>query len=177
VTSVPERLDLVIITVSAPIVPQVLEECVATGAATFTSAARVRGDGNAGRQGIAGPNHGHCVERRLRIIGPNCMGFHVPSARIKMFDEMKEFDQGPSPSSPKRGHAQTYLFQAPEYGIGFSKMISYGNALTLDADDFLAYLAKDEETRLICAYVEGLKTPEVFSSKWTPYARRNRSSS
>ena len=35
VTSVPEPLDLVIITVQAPVVPQVLEDCVAAKALIF----------------------------------------------------------------------------------------------------------------------------------------------
>jgi acyl-CoA synthetase (NDP forming) len=43
------------------------------------------------------------------------------------------------------------------YGIGFSKVISYGNALTLDSTDFLEYLADDEETRMITMYLEGVK--------------------
>jgi acyl-CoA synthetase (NDP forming) len=82
---------------------------------------------------------------------------------MKMFDEMEEFDRGPVAFiSQSGGHAQTYLFQAPEFGIGFSKMISYGNALTLDADDFLEYLAADAETRLICAYIEGVRNARRF---------------
>jgi acyl-CoA synthetase (NDP forming) len=164
VTSVPERLDLVIITVAAPIVPQVLEECVATGARNVHICS----------SGFAemGTPEGRTLQDRitniaskgtLRVIGPNCMGFHVPSAGIKMFEEVEAFQPGPVAFiTQSGGHANTYLYQAPEFGICFSKIISYGNALTLDADDFLAYLAKDDETRLICAYVEGLKNARGF---------------
>jgi acyl-CoA synthetase (NDP forming) len=159
VTSVPEQLDLVIITVSAPIVPEVLEACLTAGARNVHIC-------SSGFAEMGTPEGRALQDRiteiasrgRMRVIGPNCMGFHVPSARIKMFDEMEEFDQGPVGFiSQSGGHAQTYLFQAPEFGIGFSKMVSYGNALTLDADDFLEYLGKDEETGVICAYIEGVK--------------------
>jgi acyl-CoA synthetase (NDP forming) len=164
VTSVPEQLDLAIITVSAPIVPGVLEACLAAGARNV----HICSSGFA----ETGTPEGRALQDRIteiasrgrmRVIGPNCMGFHVPSAKMKMFDEMEEFDQGPVGFiSQSGGHAQTYLFQAPEFGIGFSKMVSYGNALTLDADDFLEYLATDEETRLICAYIEGVKNARRF---------------
>ncbi len=159
VTSVPEQLDLAIITVSAPIVPGVLEACLEAGARNV----HICSSGFA----ETGTPEGRALQDRIteiasrgrmRVVGPNCMGFHVPSAKMKMFDEMEEFDQGPVAFiSQSGGHAQTYLFQAPEFGIGFSKMISYGNALTLDADDFLEYLGTDEETRVICAYIEGVR--------------------
>jgi acyl-CoA synthetase (NDP forming) len=164
VTSVPEQLDLAIITVSAPNVPGVLEACLAAGARNV----HICSSGFA----ETGTPEGRALQDRIteiasrgrmRVVGPNCMGFHVPSAKLKMFDEMEEFDQGPVAFiSQSGGHAQTYLFQAPEFGIGFSKMISYGNALTLGAEDFLEYLATDAETRVICAYIEGVENARGF---------------
>jgi acyl-CoA synthetase (NDP forming) len=164
VTSVPEQLDLAIIAVSAPIVPGVLEECLASGARNVHIC-------SSGFAEMGTPEGRALQDRiteiasrgRMRVIGPNCMGFHIPSAKMKMFEEIENFDQGPVAFiSQSGGHAQTYLFQAPEFGIGFSKMISYGNALTLDADDFLEYLATDAETQVICAYIEGVKNARRF---------------
>jgi len=164
VTSLPEQLDLAIIAVSAPIVPAVLEDCLAAGARNVHIC-------SSGFAEMGTPEGRALQDRiteiasrgRMRVIGPNCMGFHVPSVKMKMFDDMESFDRGPVAfTSQSGGHAQTYLFQAPEFGIGFSKMISYGNALTLDADDFLEYLATDAETRVICAYIEGVKNARRF---------------
>jgi acyl-CoA synthetase (NDP forming) len=59
--------------------------------------------------------------------------------------------------SQSGGHARLYLLNGPEYGVGFSKVISYGNALLMDAPDFLEYLADDRETEIICMYLEGIK--------------------
>ena len=164
VTSIPEQLDLAIVTVSAPNVPGVLDSCRVAGARNVhicSSGFAETGtpEGKALQDRIA-----EIAERgRMRVIGPNCMGFHVPSAKMKMFGEMEEFDQGPVAFiSQSGGHAQTYLFQAPEFGIGFSKVISYGNALTLGAEDFLEYLATDAETRVICAYIEGVGNARGF---------------
>jgi acyl-CoA synthetase (NDP forming) len=59
--------------------------------------------------------------------------------------------------SQSGGHARIFLLRGPEMGFGFSKAISYGNALVMDAPDFLEYFATDPETRIICLYLEGAK--------------------
>jgi len=167
VVSIEEQLDLVIIAVPAAHVPRVLEECVQTKALNV----HICSSGFA----ETGTPEGKSLENEirqiaedggLRVIGPNCMGFHVPSAKIRMFDELKELVEGPVAFvSQSGGHTQTYLMNASKYGIGFSKAISYGNALTLNADDFLEYLAGDPETRIICMYIEGLKDGRRFFEK------------
>ena len=164
VASVPETLDLVIITVSAPVVPQVLENCVTARARNVhICSSGFAETGEAEGRKLENKIRDIALKGSLQVVGPNCMGFHVPSAKIKMFDEMDDFQQGPVAFiSQSGGHAQTYLFQAPEFGIGFSKIISYGNALILDADDFLEYLATDLETRFICVYLEGVKNARRF---------------
>jgi len=91
------------------------------------------------------------------------MGFHVPAAKIQMFEEMP-MDSGPMAFlSQSGGHARAFLLNAAHVGIGVSKVISYGNALMLDAPDFLEYLANDPETQIIGMYLEGVKDGRRFS--------------
>ncbi len=156
--SVPEPLDLVIITIPAGGVPRVLEDCVATGAvnvhicsAGFSETGEAEGKAVEDRvKEIASKGH-------LRIVGPNCLGYHVPAARMNMYQEVRLL-QGPVAFlSQSGGHAQDYVGYGPELGIGFSKVVSYGNALMMDCTDFLEYLATDPETQIICQYLEGVK--------------------
>ncbi len=164
VTSIPEPLDLVTIGVPAAAVPQVLEDCVAAGALNVQILTSGFGE--------TGEAEGKRLESRvreialgggLRVIGPNCMGFHIPSIRMKMFEEVK-LVQGPVAFvSQSGGHARIYLLQGPYLGIGFSKVISYGNALMMDATDFLEYLATDPETQIICMYLEGIRDGGKFA--------------
>ncbi len=49
-------------------------------------------------------------------------------------------------------------------GLRFSKAISYGNALDLNECDFLDYFAEDPETRVIGAYIEGVRDGRAFIS-------------
>ena len=41
-------------------------------------------------------------------------------------------------------------------GVRFSKVVSYGNALDLNAPEFVEYLAHDNDTKYIFCYVEGV---------------------
>lgn len=158
VTAIPEPLDLVMVTVPAAFVPQVLEDCVAAKALNVHICTSGFGE--------TGEEEGKRLESRmrdialmggLRVIGPNCMGLQVPSVRMGTMDDLP-LVQGPVAFiSQSGGHAHTYLEHGPTLGVGFSKVISYGNALVLDAPDFLEYFATDPETRIVCMYIEGIR--------------------
>jgi acyl-CoA synthetase (NDP forming) len=51
---------------------------------------------------------------------------------------------------------------APERGLRFSKVVSLGNECDLTCSDFLIYLGRDPETRLIGCYLEGIKNGPFF---------------
>ena len=158
IRDVPEHIDMVIITVPAARVPQVLEDCAAVGALNVqvcTSGFGETGETVATR--LENRMREIAIKGGLNLIGPNCMGFHVPSVRMKMFEDVPMVPGPVAFVSQSGGHARLYLINGPEFGIGFSKVISYGNALMLDATDFLEYLAGDKETEIICMYLEGIK--------------------
>ncbi len=158
VLSVPEQLDLVVIAVPAAVVPKVLEDCVAAKVRTVQICTSGFGE--------TGTEEGKLLDDTIRriiqggnlhVLGPNCMGFHIPSARFRMFEEL-ELAPGPVAFiSQSGGHARSFLLHGPDAGIGFSKAFSYGNALAIDAVDFLDYLADDPETGIICMYLEGIR--------------------
>ena len=47
-------------------------------------------------------------------------------------------------------------------GIYFSKAIAYGNACDLKASDFIEYFMNDPETKIVTAYIEGVKNGHQF---------------
>jgi acyl-CoA synthetase (NDP forming) len=158
VMSVPEPLDLVVITVPAPVVPKVLEDCITAKARNVQICTSGFGENGTEEGRLLDNTIREIIQRgNLRVLGPNCMGFHVPSAKIRMFEEL-ELAPGPVAFiTQSGGHARAFLLHGPDVGIGFSKVFSYGNALTMDAVDFLDYLADDPETGIICMYLEGIK--------------------
>ena len=48
-------------------------------------------------------------------------------------------------------------------GIGFSKFISTGNEADLRLEDYLEYLAQDQDTKIITAYIEGLRAAKTIA--------------
>jgi acyl-CoA synthetase (NDP forming) len=93
----------------------------------------------------------------LRIIGPNCMGIYCPASGISFcFDFPKE--PGPVGFISQSGSYSLLVVRgAASRGVRFSKMVSYGNACDIDECDLLEYLADDNETEIIAAYIEGTK--------------------
>ena len=158
VTAVPEPIDLVIVGVPAEAVPQVLEDCIVAGALNVY--VMTSGFGETGQE--KGKELEETIRQialrgKLRLLGPNCLGLHVPSAKMSTFDQAS-LNSGPVAFiSQSGGHLATLLRCAPDFGIGFSKGISFGNALIMDSTDFLEYLGTDPETKIIAMYLEGVR--------------------
>jgi len=64
--------------------------------------------------------------------------------------------------SQSGGYAIRFPPRARGLGIRFSKVISYGNACDVNETDLLEYLCQDPETRVITAYIEGVKDGPKF---------------
>jgi acyl-CoA synthetase (NDP forming) len=157
--SLPEKVDLVIISVPAPRVPGALRDCIAAGCRNihiFTSGFKETGEA----EGIRLQEEMQAIARGagLHVIGPNCMGLHVPDSRLLTWAAASDVSGPLAFISQSGGHAQDFSnYAVKKFGLHFSKVISYGNALTLDSTDFLAFLAQDEQTRIIAMYIEGVK--------------------
>ncbi|MFO7568694.1 MAG: acetate--CoA ligase family protein, partial [Smithellaceae bacterium] len=159
VKAIGKPVDLVVVSVPAPYVPAALKDCVAAGCKNvhiFSSGFKETGEPD----GIALQKEIETIAREggLNIVGPNCMGMYVPKARLVTWGKAPG-KQGPVAFvSQSGGNAQDYTYYAAEkFGVYFSKVISYGNALTLDSSDFLEYLGQDDETEIITMYLEGVK--------------------
>ncbi|MBI2910005.1 MAG: CoA-binding protein [Chloroflexi bacterium] len=158
ISAVPEHVDLVIVSASARHVPAILEDAAKAGARNvhLYCSGFTESGGETGRQL---DNKLKEIARRegLRVLGPNCMGLHVPAARMSTWDFMPA-ESGPVAFiSQSGGHASFITRYGREFGIKFSKVVSYGNATVMDCTDFLEYFAHDPETRIIGQYIEGIK--------------------
>lgn len=164
VSSIPEHVDLVIVAIPAPGVPEVLEDCIAAGAKNvhiFSSGF-----------GETGEEEGRQLEERitaiiqrggLQVVGPNCMGIYVPASRLTPWGA-KPVASGPVAFvSQSGGHGEFLTDYAQRLGVYFSKVISFGNASGLQAMDFLEYLAEDPDTSIITMYLEGITDGNRFT--------------
>lgn len=162
--SLPERPDLVIVSVPAKSVPGVLRNCARLGSKNvhiFSS-----GFSETGEQEAAALHReikSIALESELHVIGPNCMGMYVPEARLVTWPFASQ-ESGPVAFvSQSGGNARDFTkYTVLNAGLHFSKVFSYGNALTLDSSDFLEFLAEDEGTEIICMYLEGVADGSRF---------------
>jgi len=157
--SLPEKADLVILAVPAKAVPAALSDCVASGHRNvhiFTAGFKETEE-EEGRT-LQAQIEAVARDGELHVVGPNCMGWYVPAQK------MLTWNAAPAPAGPvsmisqSGGNAQEFTHHAAKvHRLYFNKVISYGNALTLDSPDFLDYLARDDSTSVIAMYLEGVK--------------------
>jgi acyl-CoA synthetase (NDP forming) len=100
----------------------------------------------------------------LRIIGPNCFGVYSPGAGVTQIPG--ENYQKKSGSfgflSQSGGLSEDVFRHSIDYGLKFTHGISYGNAVDLNEVDLLRYFEEDPNTRIVGAYLEGVKNGKDF---------------
>jgi acyl-CoA synthetase (NDP forming) len=163
---IPEPVDYVIVAVPRNIAPRVVADCVRkqVGAVTlFTAGFAETGD----PEGVRLEQELAAVARRddLLLIGPNCMG--IANLRIGMCNfpgqAVGDAAAGPVGFIGQSGtHTITFCLRGPTEGVGISKAVSFGNGVVADASDYLEYLRDDADTRVIVAYIEGVRNGRRF---------------
>ncbi|MCX7635990.1 MAG: CoA-binding protein, partial [Syntrophales bacterium] len=164
VEDIPGPIDFAIIAVEAPLVPAAVRACRRKGAAgveILSSGFRELGtpEGKALEEEIRRE-----AAEGIRVIGPNCFGIYCPQSGLTMLpgpDLSRE--TGPVAFiSQSGGHAIDYAFLGKWLGVRFSKMVSFGNGVDLRETELLRYFTRDEETKIISLYVEGVEDGEAF---------------
>lgn len=104
----------------------------------------------------------------MRLLGPNCMGLISPAASLALSSTLTlqhapALRRGGVGFVSQSGALMGTLFViGDDHAVGFSHMVSIGNQADLELCDFLEALIEDENTRVICLYVEALKSPRRF---------------
>lgn len=163
VVDIPDTVDLAVIVISAELVPRVLRECVskAVKAAVIISA----GFAETGEQGQKLEAELVEIARRggIRFIGPNSMGHADTRSQLSTFGQAWEMPRGPAAVLAQSGNmCLKIVHNLTAAGVAFSKYISTGNEADLRMEDYLECLAGDDDTRVIAAYIEGLRDGRRF---------------
>lgn len=91
------------------------------------------------------------------VIGPNCSGMFSAAASMNMLG-VPGIDKGPISVLAQSGNViDSLTHYARMRGTGFSKIVSVGNAIGVNFHDYIDYLKEDPDTKVIMAYLEGIK--------------------
>lgn len=159
---IPGPVDYVVVAVPRGVTPRIIHDCIEKkvgGVALFSSGFAETGT----EEGIRLQNTLQKMARDggLNLIGPNCMGIFNPAVGLRHGADQYYGEAGEVGFISQSG-TQASLFGtvAATCGLKVSKSVSYGNAIVLDAPDYLEYFIQDEQTRAIGMYIEGTRNGE-----------------
>jgi acetyltransferase len=167
VEQVPDPLDLAILLIPAPSIPQLLHECGQRGLKAV-----IIGSGGFRETGPEGAAlETECLHiaqsYNIRLLGPNCIGLldtHLP------MDATFLPPPGPLPGdvafiSHSGAICAAVIDWARGQGFGLSRLVSLGNQADVNETDMLGLIANDPFTSVITLYLEGVSDGRRFTSE------------
>ncbi len=159
--SLPEPVDLAIVSVSAMMALDILESALKRGIGFvhfFSS-----GFSETGNDGLEETMLGMVKGGKTRIVGPNCLGVHCTESRVIYDPAFKQSGPGNvGLLSQSGGLTNNVLRLAQARHIPINKAVSYGNQIDLKVEEFLEYFARDRDITAIAAYIEDVKNGRKF---------------
>ncbi|MCX8178618.1 MAG: CoA-binding protein [Candidatus Aenigmarchaeota archaeon] len=162
VLDVKGDIDLVVIIIPAKSVLQALSECIkkkVKSVVIITSGFSETGE--VGRK-LEDELKQILQKTKTRVIGPNCIGIYDAYSGVDTLFLSRERCMRPVKGSisfitQSGAVGSTILDVFYENKIGISKFVSYGNGVDVTETDLIDFLGKDNKTKVIIAYLEGLK--------------------
>ncbi|MDW8268257.1 MAG: acetate--CoA ligase family protein [Anaerolineae bacterium] len=163
VAAVPDPVDLAVILIPAPAVPEALAACGRRGirAAIVLSG----GFAESGPEGAARQEALVATARRfgIRLLGPNCVGVLAAHTGFNATFIGRMPPRGAIALISQSGAVGGALIDwACGQGVGLSYFVSLGNRADVSEAELLAYLAHDRRTAVIALYLEGLDEGRRF---------------
>lgn len=165
IAEITQPVDLVVIATPAKTIPEIIHACGEHGvrAAIIISTGfnDSEEEGAALKRAVLEAAH----QYSLRILGPNCLGLIRPLTGINATFSKNTAKPGQLALVSQSGALCTAILDwAIAHDVGFSAIISLGDAADIDFGDILDYLAQDPHTSSILLYVEGVRDARRFMS-------------
>lgn len=158
---VPGPIDLVLISVPAPIVPQIMRECVQKNVKNVIIISS--GFSEVGNTKLEDELKEIIKNAEIRVLGPNTMGYKNASDNLDasfVFGVPRKGNLSLISQSGALGIGMIYL--ANNEFVGVSKIIGVGNKIDIDDDDLIDYFSQDPDTKVIGLYIEAVKDGRAF---------------
>jgi acyl-CoA synthetase (NDP forming) len=161
---ITEPIDYAVSAVPRQIAPRILQDCVAShvGAIGFFTSGFSETAQQPGIR-LEAELRDIAINSEIALVGPNCMGLYSPAAGLCNFPEEKAGEAGDVCFISQSGtHTINFCLQAPTRGIKVNQAASIGNALVLEAADYIDLMAAEPATRAIGMYIEGVRDGRRF---------------
>ena len=161
VTQVPVDLDLVLVSVPAKIVPEIMRDCVQKKVKNVIIISS--GFGEIGNHELEDEVKKTIEKSKMRVLGPNVMGYKNAADGIDasfVYGKARKGNLSLISQSGALGIGMIYL--ANNEFVGISKIIGVGNKIDIDDDDLIDYFAQDHDTEVIGLYIEAVKEGRAF---------------
>ena len=163
VQDVPGPIDLAVIVIPYPYVPDALRTCGEKGIpAVIVISAGFR---EAGREGLERELELIEIARQdgIRLIGPNCLGVIDTYTPLNASFSAGTPPKGPMAFMSQSGALGTAVLDISLAGrLGLSKFVSLGNKADVDEIDLLNAWCDDPHTQVIMIYSEGMANGQEF---------------
>ena len=169
-----EPVDLAFVMVPTLAVPDVIDDAAAAGvrhAVVLASGYREAGPEGSARQDALTRQ---AAQNGILLLGPNCLGFLNTHATAGPFALSVPLPLRPGPvgiALQSGALASVMLAFARSRAIGVSTVVTMGNESMISTADVLGYLADDEQTRVICLFLEEISEPDRFAAAAKTAAR------
>ena len=165
VAELPETPDVAVFVIPASIVVEPLKACAKKGVkfAIIESGGFAEVD----QRGLELENTIAEISRNsgMRVLGPNTSGvISTPGKLITTFFPLGKIRRGTVSYVAQTGnfatHTMKWILSAENFGV--SRVVGLGNKCDIEESDVIEYLGDDEETSVICLYLEGFKNGRRF---------------
>jgi acetyltransferase len=163
VTDVEGPIDLAVIVIPYPYVPDALRTCGEKGIpAVIVISAGFR---EAGMEGLERERELIEIADQydIRLIGPNCLGVIDTFTPMNASFSADMPPQGPMGFMSQSGALGTAILDWAQAGrLGLSKFVSLGNKADVDEIDLLRLWKDDDTSKVLLCYIEGLSDGQEF---------------
>ena len=163
---VPGDLDLVVISVPAPAVMSIVDDCIAKKVKAIVIITAGFAETGPGGRSLEAEILAKVRRAGIRMVGPNCMGLlnTDPDVRLNATFAPQWPPAGNVAMSTQSGAlGLAILDYARELNIGMSTFVSVGNKADVSSNDLVQYWSSDPRTSVILLYVESFGNPRKFA--------------
>lgn len=165
IKKIPLEIDLSIIAIPAisARIPEIIENC---GEKSVKMAIVLSsGFGETGKEGRRVEEELVSSARKasIRFVGPNSMGIFSASSNLHALMPTVRPQKGSISFVSQSGNLGVQMLsRGGQLGAGFNMFVSSGNEADLHCEDYIDYFRRDQNTKVVLLYIEGLRDGKRF---------------